>query len=198
MVRLAEEMGAWRLELASVQLVGWAFRNRQALLPGRDQVEEAARVAAESARRLRGRMEVVHVAADYHGDRPKPCLHGWGRRLLTVNPAGDVLPCPTAGAIPGMRFDNVRDRSLSWIWAESEAFNRFRGTAWMPQPCRNCDQREIDFGGCRCQAALLTPDAASTDPACSLSPYRTALSAVLEEASQPGSMLVPLALRACP
>src|SRR5207253_3149792 len=112
--------------------------------------------------------------------RPKPCMHGWGNRHLTVNPAGGVLPCPTAGEIKTLRFDNVRERSLGWIWSESEAFNRFRGTEWMPDPCRSCEFREIDFGGCRCQAALLTGDPAVTDPACSLSPHRGKLTNFLD------------------
>ncbi|HUB07065.1 MAG TPA: SPASM domain-containing protein, partial [Myxococcales bacterium] len=107
--------------------------------------------------------------------RPKPCMNGWGRRQLTVDPEGRVLPCPTAGAIPGLRFESVRDRPLGAIWAESEAFNRFRGTAWMPEPCQSCDRRDVDFGGCRCQAALVTGDPAATDPACALSPQRQKL-----------------------
>jgi PqqA peptide cyclase len=171
LVKLAEELDAERLELANVQFHGWAFSNRTALLPDREAVRSAEQVAAEAAVRLSGRMEIVFVPSDYHGDRPKPCMNGWGRRSLTVNPVGDVLPCPTAGDIPGLHFDNVRLRPLRWIWDDSEAFNRFRGTAWMPEPCRSCDQREIDFGGCRCQAALLTGDAANTDPACALSPH---------------------------
>jgi pyrroloquinoline quinone biosynthesis protein E len=129
-------------------------------------------------------MEVVYVLPDYFGERPKPCMHGWGRRHLTVNPAGDVLPCPTAGEISGLRFDSVHARSLARIWVESAAFNRFRGTDWMPEPCRSCDQREIDFGGCRCQAALLTGDPANTDPACSLSPHRAVLADAVELSSR--------------
>jgi pyrroloquinoline quinone biosynthesis protein E len=175
-ISLAEELGAHRLELANVQFYGWAFLNRKGLLPSRAQVQQAEAVAVAAQRRLRGRMEIVYVLPDYLGDRPKPCMNGWGRRYLTVNPVGEVLPCPTANEIPGMQFENVRQRSLSWIWTESAAFNRFRGTAWMPEPCRSCDQREKDFGGCRCQAALLTGDPANTDPACALSPYRGALS----------------------
>jgi pyrroloquinoline quinone biosynthesis protein E len=190
LVELAEELGADRLELANAQFYGWAFRNRAALLPTPAQAEAAGRVAAAAADRLRGRMEVVYVLPDYLGDRPKPCMHGWGRRLLTVNPAGDVLPCPTAGEIPGLRFENVRGASLSSIWAGSAAFNRFRGTDWMPEPCRSCDRKEIDFGGCRCQAALLTGDPANTDPACALSPHRSALAAVGRDA------LIQLAVRA--
>ena len=117
---------------------------------------------------------------DYYETRPKPCLNGWGQRYLTVNPTGDVLPCPTASsAIPDLRFENVRTRALDWIWRESESFNRFRGTEWMPEPCHSCPQREIDFGGCRCQAALLTGNAGNTDPVCDLSPNRAAVDAVL-------------------
>jgi PqqA peptide cyclase len=183
LVALAEALGAERLELANVQFYGWAFRNRVALLPDSAAVVRAEGVAARAAARLRGRMEVVFVPSDYHGERPKPCMNGWGRRFLTVNPVGDVLPCPTAGDIAGLRFDNVRQRPLRWIWEDSEAFNRFRGTDWMPEPCRGCDQREIDFGGCRCQAALLTGDAANTDPACALSPHRQTLLQLVERRS---------------
>ncbi len=175
LIDLAERLGAERLELANTQFYGWAFRNRQALLPTAAQVEAASAVAAAARRRLQGRMEVLFVLPDYFSDRPKPCMNGWGRRFLTVNPAGDVLPCPTAAEIRGLRFDNVRRRPLAWIWNESEAFNRFRGTAWMPEPCRSCERREVDFGGCRCQAFLLTGDASATDPACALSPHRETL-----------------------
>jgi pyrroloquinoline quinone biosynthesis protein E len=192
MVELAEELGADRVELASTQFYGWAFRNRASLLPTPAQAEAASRLAIAAADRLRGRMEVVYVLPDYLGDRPKPCMHGWGRRMLTVNPAGEVLPCPTAGEIPGLRFENVRDASLSAIWAGSAAFNRFRGTDWMPEPCRSCDRKEIDFGGCRCQAALLTGDPTNTDPACALSPHRATLAVVDRDA------LTPLTLRANP
>ncbi len=128
-------------------------------------------------------MTILYVRPDYFDDRPKACMGGWGSRYLTVDPVGDVLPCPTARAIAGMSFENVRRQSLGWIWAESEAFNRFRGTGWMPEPCRGCDRREVDFGGCRCQAALLTGDAAATDPACSLSPHRDLLERAVRSAA---------------
>lgn len=183
-IALAEEIGAQRLELANTQFYGWAFKNKEALLPTRVQLEEADRIAAAAKARLRGKIDVLYILPDYYGDRPKPCMNGWGRRYLTVNPVGDVLPCPTAGEIKGLCFDNIRQHSLAWIWAESVAFNRFRGTSWMPEPCRSCDQREIDFGGCRCQAALLTGDAGNTDPACSLSPYRDVLSRIVEGVQQ--------------
>jgi pyrroloquinoline quinone biosynthesis protein E len=179
-VALAERLGAERLELANTQFYGWAFHNRQELLPSRIQISEATATAFAARQRLQGKMEVIFVAPDYYGDRPKPCMHGWGMRHLTVNPRGDVLPCPTAGEIKSLQFDNVRENSLRWIWTESAAFNRFRGTEWMPEPCQSCEFREIDFGGCRCQAALLTADAANTDPACSLSPFRQKLIAFVE------------------
>jgi len=180
LIGLAEELGAERLELANAQYYGWAFKNRAALLPTRVQIEEAIHLASGAKKRLLGRMEILFVVPDYYSERPKACMHGWGNRHLTVNPTGDVLPCPTAGEIKGMRFDNVREKPLGWIWAESDSFNRFRGTGWMPQPCRTCEFREIDFGGCRCQAALLTGDATVTDPACSLSPYREKLTQFVE------------------
>jgi pyrroloquinoline quinone biosynthesis protein E len=174
-IDLAERLGAERLELANTQFYGWAFVNKQLLLPTRRQLEKADRIAAEAQSRLQGRMQVLYVLPDYYGDRPKPCMNGWGQRFLTVNSVGDVLPCQTAVEIPGLRFDNVRQHALHWIWHESEAFNQFRGTAWLPEPCQSCERREIDFGGCRCQAALLTGNAANTDPACSLSPHREAI-----------------------
>ncbi|MGH7168902.1 MAG: pyrroloquinoline quinone biosynthesis protein PqqE [Gemmataceae bacterium] len=183
LVALAEELGAERLELANTQYYGWALSNRASLLPSRTQAERALAASTAAAERLRGRMQVVYVLPDYLGDRPKPCMNGWGQRHLTVNPVGDVLPCPTAGVIAGLRFENVRRRSLRWIWEESEAFHRFRGTGWMPEPCRGCPERERDFGGCRCQAALLTGDAANTDPVCGLSPHHEKVAAQARSAS---------------
>jgi len=180
MIDLAETLEAERIELANVQFYGWAFLNRAALLPTRDQVARAREVAMAAKARLAGKMDIFYVLPDYYETRPKPCLNGWGQRYLTVNPVGDVLPCPTASsAIPDLRFENVRTRELDWIWRESESFNRFRGTEWMPEPCQSCPQREIDFGGCRCQAALLTGNAANTDPVCTLSPKRTVVDAFL-------------------
>jgi PqqA peptide cyclase len=175
LVALAEELDADRLELANVQFYGWAHRNRDVLLPNVAQLREAAACVADARTRLRGRLRIDYVLPDALADRPKPCMEGWGRRYLTVNPQGDVLPCPTASCIESLQFDNVRQHPLGWIWRESSAFNQFRGTAWMPEPCRSCDWRHTDFGGCRCQAALLTGDAANTDPACALSPHRARL-----------------------
>jgi pyrroloquinoline quinone biosynthesis protein E len=174
-IALAEELRAERIELASTQYYGWAFKNMTQLLPSRAQIESATRAALAAQERLKGRMEIVYVVPDYFGERPKPCMNGWGRRMLTVNPIGQALPCPTAGIIPGLVFDNVRDHTLRWIWTQSPAFNRFRGTEWMQEPCRSCEFHDIDFGGCRCQAALLTGDPDATDPACSLSPKRSVI-----------------------
>ena len=188
MINLTEALGAERVELANVQFYGWAFRNRAALLPTREQVDYARDIATAAKMRLAGKIDIFYVLPDYYETRPKPCLNGWGQRYLTVNPIGDVLPCPTASsAIPDLRFENVRKHDLDWIWRESESFNRFRGTKWMPEPCRSCPQKEIDFGGCRCQAALLTGNAANTDPVCTLTPNRTVVDAVLREVNSSGN-----------
>ena len=181
-IDLSETLEAERVELANVQFYGWAFLNRAALLPTPEQVVRAREIATAAKTRLAGKIDIFYVLPDYYETRPKPCLNGWGQRYLTVNPIGDVLPCPTASsAIPDLRFENVRTHGVDWIWRESESFNRFRGTEWMPEPCRSCPQREIDFGGCRCQAALLTGNAANTDPVCELSPNRVLVDAVLHE-----------------
>jgi pyrroloquinoline quinone biosynthesis protein E len=184
LVNLAFRLGAHRLELAHTQYYGWALRNRKALLPTRPQVEEAARVAERAKAAFQGKIEILYVLPDYFGDRPKPCMNGWGRRYLTVSPEGDVLPCPTAREIRTLSFENVRRRPLREIWEESEAFERFRGTQWMPEPCRSCPERELDFGGCRCQAAILTGDPGRADPACELSPDRGTLLGVLGTADE--------------
>jgi len=187
-IELTETLSAGRVELANVQFYGWAFLNRAALLPTREQVARAREVATAAKTRLAGKIDIFYVLPDYYETRPKPCLNGWGQRYLTVNPIGDVLPCPTASsAIPDLRFENVRERRLDWIWRESESFNRFRGMGWMPEPCRSCPQREIDFGGCRCQAALLTGNAANTDPVCTLSPNRASVDTVLDDLNQSSS-----------
>ncbi|XXT58777.1 pyrroloquinoline quinone biosynthesis protein PqqE [Sorangium sp. So ce590] len=177
-VALAERLGADRLELANTQYLGWALANREVLLPTRDQLERAFAVASAARERLLGRMEMVFVTPDYYAAWPRACMDGWARRYLHIAPDGLVLPCHAAHTIPGLRFETVRERSLGWIWREAPSMNRFRGDAWMAPSCRGCDRREVDFGGCRCQAYHLTGDAAATDPACSLSPAH----GVVEEA----------------
>lgn len=175
---LAEELGADRIELANTQYYGWAWRNREALLPSRAQLDGAEAVVRAARRRLEGKMEIIYVIPDYYSKYPKPCMGGWGRRQLTVTPNGGVLPCPASHTLDLPRA-SVREHSLAWIWDESPLFQRFRGTEWMPEPCRSCDRREVDFGGCRCQAFQLTGDAARTDPVCHLSPdHRVVVEAV--------------------
>ncbi|MFN2542691.1 MAG: pyrroloquinoline quinone biosynthesis protein PqqE [Chthoniobacterales bacterium] len=192
MIELAERLEANRVELANAQFYGWAFLNRAALLPSRGQVDGAREVAGVAKTRLAGKIDIYYVLPDYYESRPKPCLNGWGQRYLTVNAIGGVLPCPTASsAIPEMRFENVRDRSLDWIWRESESFNAFRGTDWMSEPCRNCPQREIDFGGCRCQAALITGDSANTDPVCEFSPHRARVDNFIASLNRDSTTCVP-------
>ena len=188
-IALAERLRVRRLELANVQFYGWALLNRGALLPARRQVDEAYAIVSVAQARLRGTMEITHVLADYYLEYPKPCMHGWGRRFLTVAPDGRVLPCPAAASIASLQFENVRRRPLAEIWESSAAFNAYRGTAWMPEPCRSCPRKEIDFGGCRCQAFLLTGDAGATDPVCELSPQHVLVEAALRRAGD--SALVP-------
>jgi len=184
-IAFAERHDIQRLELANTQYYGWAFRNRFALLPTREQVARAAEIVERARERLRGEMEITYVLPDYFEDFPKPCMHGWGRAFMTVTPDGRVLPCPAAAAITTLRFERVGTRPLAEIWNDSEAFNAYRGTAWMPEPCRSCARREIDWGGCRCQAFLITGRADVTDPACSLSPDH-ALIALQRERAQEG------------
>ena len=189
---LAEELGADRIELAHTQYYGWARRNRDALLPGRVQLERAQTVVRAARERLQGRMEIIYVLPDYHSRYPKPCMGGWGRRQLTVVPNGGVLPCPTAHQVPLPRA-SVREHDLAWIWDQSPVFRAFRGTDWMPDPCRGCDRRELDFGGCRCQAFELTGDAARTDPVCQLSPDHEIVAAAVRAANGPAPASGPAA-----
>ncbi len=184
-IALAESLGADRLELANTQYLGWALVNRRMLLPTREQLDAARDVARMARRRLQGRMEVLFVTPDYYAEFPKACMDGWGRRFLVVAPDGLVLPCHAAHTLPGLVFDNARARPLADIWRHSTAFGAFRGEAWMPEPCRSCDRRTIDFGGCRCQAYHLTGDAAATDPACSLAPAHALVEAARLQALEP-------------
>ena len=176
---MVEELDPDRVEVANVQYYGWALQNQEKLLPSRAQVEAAQRVVDSAVTRLNGRMRIDYVAPDYYARFPKACMGGWGRRLMLIDPAGQALPCHAAAVIPGLTFDSVRDHSLEWIWNESAAFRKFRGQAWMPEPCRSCDRRSEDFGGCRCQALLLTGDATATDPVCSLAPSRQVIDTIL-------------------
>lgn len=182
LIELALAWGAERIEVAHVQYYGWALANRAALLPTRAQLDAATQVVNAARVAHRGRLVIDYVVPDYHAARPKACMGGWGSRFLAVAPAGQVLPCHAALSIAGMVFPNVREVSLHDAWHHAEAFNRFRGTEWMPAPCQGCAHAEKDWGGCRCQAFALTGDAASTDPACALSPHHGMLAAAVAEA----------------
>ena len=171
-IKLAERLEAFRVELANTQFYGWALENRPYLLPTSDQLLRAQQIVDRERTRLNGQLQLVYVGCDYYEKRPKPCLHGWGSRSLTVNPRGDVLPCQAASVIPGLTFDNVTNQSLSWIWNHSSVFQRFRGTEWLAEPCQSCSLREVDRGGCRCQVALFGGNLDGPDPVCELSPDR--------------------------
>ncbi len=171
MLALGEEIGASRIEIAHVQYYGWALVNRAALMPSRAQLERANEAVAKARERLRGRVTVDYVVPDYYAARPKACMGGWARRIINITPAGLALPCHAAETLPGFQWPSVRTASLGAIWQEDPGFNRFRGTSWMPEPCRSCDHREVDWGGCRCQALAMTGDAGAVDPACALSPH---------------------------
>ncbi|MFF3313571.1 pyrroloquinoline quinone biosynthesis protein PqqE [Streptomyces sp. NPDC002952] len=191
LVELALRWGADRIELANTQFYGWGLLNREGLMPGQDQLTRAMDSVRIWREKLAGRLEIVWVAPDYFDGVPKPCMGGWGAVSLTVAPDGTVLPCPAAATLPGLDPANVKDHPLRWIWEESKAFNLYRGTEWMPSPCRTCERRDQDFGGCRCQAFALTGDATRTDPACSLSPDHAKLKTLTQSASSGISELIP-------
>jgi PqqA peptide cyclase len=185
MLALVEEHRPGSAEFASVQYYGWGFANREALLPTRRQLDFCVATLKDAEERLQGRTRVVFVVPDYYARFPKPCVGGWGRKLMLVSPDGAVMPCHAANVIPGMQFDNVNEKSLREIWENSAAFQKFRGEEWMQEPCKSCDRRHQDFGGCRCQAMLFTGDSAATDPVCSLAPTRGKVDAILTVVNQP-------------
>jgi len=187
MISFAESLGPQRIEIANVQYYGWAWKNRAWLLPTREQVKQSVAVVERAQERLRGQIKIDFVTPDYYATYPKPCMGGWGRQLMLVDPSGTVLPCHAAAVIPGLHFENVKEKPLRWIWEESPAFRRFRGEDWMPEPCRSCERRTLDFGGCRCQASLITGDANVTDPVCSLAPTHRLVEERLARANSPAS-----------
>ena len=170
-IDMALELGAEYLELANTQYYGWAFKNRDRLMPTVEQLREAEDTVNRYRERIGGACRILFVVPDYFEARPKACMNGWGSVFLGVAPDGTALPCHAARSLPGLHLPNVRELSLNEIWYESAAFNAFRGEAWMREPCRSCDEREADHGGCRCQAYLLTGDAREADPVCSKSPH---------------------------
>jgi PqqA peptide cyclase len=193
MLAIGESSGAGRIEFANVQYYGWAFVNREHLLPTRGQLDRSLEFLKAAQERLRGKMQIEYVVPDYYAKYPKACMGGWGRKLILIAPNGDGLPCHAARIIPGLQFDNVKSRSISDIWLNSDAFQKFRGEAWMSEPCKTCDRRSLDFGGCRCQALLLAQDATAADPVCSLAPQRRKVDAILAAVNEE-----PVALPAKP
>ncbi len=182
MIALGEALGSERMEIAHVQYYGWALRNRAALLPTIGQLRHATAVVDAARARLHGRIAIDYVVPDYYAARPKACMGGWGQRFINVSPSGKALPCHAAETISDMTFPSVREWSLADLWNGAEAFARFRGTDWMPSPCRTCDRREIDWGGCRCQALALAGDAAVADPACMHAPAHYLMAEAIAEA----------------
>jgi len=179
-INYAVELGADRVEIAHVQYYAWALKNRAALMPTREEFMASAKLVEKAREKLKGVIVIDAVVPDYYAKYPKPCMGGWGRGIINVTPSGRVLPCHAAESIAGLEFDNVRDKPLGDIWLNGQAFQKYRGTDWMKEPCRSCPRREIDYGGCRCQAFALTGDAANTDPACSLSPLHAEWAKVAE------------------
>ena len=197
-IDMALELGAEYLELANTQFYSWAEVNREHLMPSREQVLRAERVTEEYRARFADRIRIIFVVPDYHADRPKKCMNGWGNVFLTVTPDGTALPCHTAAMLPGPPFPNVAEHSIESIWYESEGFSRYRGTAWMKEPCRSCPERHDDLGGCRCQAYMLAQDPTAADPVCAKSPERPLIDAIVAradagEVSDPG--VQPLVFR---
>jgi pyrroloquinoline quinone biosynthesis protein E len=192
---MAERMGADYVELANTQYYGWAWHNRERLMPTRAQLERAEQTTNDFRRRVGERVRVFFVVPDYYETRPKPCMNGLGSIFLTITPDGTALPCHAARMLPGMAFPNVREASVAAIWRDSEAFNRFRGDAWMKEPCRSCPEKAKDFGGCRCQAFLMTGDPTNADPVCDLSPHHHLVTDAVARAERPYVEERPLIFR---
>ena len=184
-LEMAESMGAEYVELANTQYYGWAWHNRERLLPSREQLRRAEETTNRFRERVGSRMRVLFVVPDYFERRPKPCMNGLGSVFLTVTPDGTALPCHAAKSLPRLTFPNVKDASVEWIWRDSPAFNHYRGDSWMKEPCRSCPEKTKDFGGCRCQAYLLTGDPDNADPVCDLSPHHHLVTEMVEKASAP-------------
>jgi len=192
MIAFIEQLNPERVEIAHAQYYGWALENRAALLPTHKQLEKAVATVAAAEQRLAGQIRIDSVVPDYYAKYPKACMGGWGRRLMLINPSGKALPCHAAEVLPGLSFENVRERTLDWIWQESSSFRHFRGEDWMPEPCRGCERRKEDFGGCRCQAFLLAGDATVTDPACSLAPAHGLVETAVREANSGAELAEPV------
>lgn len=190
MIALGLALGVHRIEIAHVQYHGWSMVNRARLLPSREQLDAVTQAVEAARARHAGRLVIDYVIPDYYAEYPKACMAGWGRRFINISPAGNVLPCHAAETITAAPIPNIATASLADIWANSALFNLYRGTGWMAEPCRSCDRRELDWGGCRCQALALTGDAAATDPVCSRSADRPWIDAALAEAVNGAAPLV--------
>jgi len=177
---MAIDLNADYVELASTQYYGWAELNLETLLPTRPQLQRAEKIANKYQKNMKGKMKILYVVPDYYEARPKACMNGWGSVFLTIAPDGTALPCHAAAQLPDFEFPNIRKNTVEWIWSESESFNRFRGYDWMQEPCRSCPEKTKDFGGCRCQAYMLTGDATAADPVCDKSPNHRTLTARVE------------------
>lgn len=195
MLEMAEKLGVEYIEFANVQYYNWAMLNRDEFMPSREEIEEAESIVKEFRERLGNAMQIYFVIPDYYDDRPKACMNGWGAIHLTIGPTGEALPCQEARVIKGLEFPNVRDEPLDWIWNNSPVFNAYRGNDWMKDPCKSCDEKEDDHGGCRCQAYLLTGDAANTDPVCSKSPMHDIVETCVSNAVNPRRVERPLVFR---
>jgi pyrroloquinoline quinone biosynthesis protein E len=189
LIALALKLGSDRLELANTQFYAWAAENRRALMPTREQYDRAEEIAREAIAKFRGTLEIAFVQNDYLSGEPKPCMGGWGRSYMCINPTGEVMPCHAASVIPGLRFESVRENALEKIWRDSPAMNAFRGDDWMMEPCRSCVRKEIDFGGCRCQAFMLAGNAAEADPICRLSLHHGIVESLRKDAAADASLL---------
>ena len=190
LIQSAIEIGADSIELANAQYHGWAFKNRHHLIPTQQQLVTSERIASVYQEKYRGKVDIFYVVPDYHEGSPKPCMCGWGNISLTVSPNGQALPCLSAGILPGLELPNVKNKKLDWIWYESSAFNQYRGEDWMQEPCKSCSMRNVDFGGCRCQAYQLTGDARNADPACKLSPHHDLIKKMLESDGEPEELMM--------
>jgi len=193
-LELSAELEADYVELANAQYYGWAFENRKQLLPSREQLQRAEAVANRYRDRLGKKMKIIFVVPDYYENRPKACMNGWGSLFLTVTPDGTALPCHSARTLP-IEFPNVRDMDIATIWNNSPGFNAYRGDTWMKEPCRSCPDKEKDFGGCRCQAMMLTGDASNTDPVCDKSPHNHKVQEIINVSKSPEACLHPMLFR---
>ena len=194
-LEMAEALGADYVELANTQYYGWSLINRNQLMPTKEQIDHAEKITNQYRDKVGNKMKIFFVVPDYYAERPKKCMNGWGEVFMIVTANGDVLPCHSARVLPNMEFPNVKDSKIKGAWYDSPAFNKFRGDSWMKEPCKSCPEKEKDLGGCRCQAFLLTGDAESADPVCSLSPNRGVIEQAVKDAQNPELKAQPIIFR---